>query len=293
MKYSAVTACEDAFPVSRLCKVFDVSESGYYAWLNRPLSQREQANRGLGERIQAIWQRFRGRYGAPRIQAELQAGGELVGHNRVARIMQHLGLRGKGSRKRQPRTTQSNPDHRFEPNVLQQHFDTVQPDAVWLTDITYIPTDEGYLYVAGVMDLYTRQIVGLSMASHLRSELTESAVHMALTQRQPTDPLIHHSDRGSQYTSDAYRNLLRAYPITVSMSRTGNCWDNAPMESFWATLKRECADFVFSSLAHARTEIFGYIMGFYNRVRRHSALGYLSPNDFQQQFMRQICTPSN
>ena len=293
MKYSAVTACEDAFPVSRLCKVFDVSESGYYAWLNRPLSQREQANRGLGERIQAIWQRFRGRYGAPRIQAELQAGGELVGHNRVARIMQHLGLRGKGSRKRQPRTTQSNPDHRFEPNVLQQHFDTVQPDAVWLTDITYIPTDEGYLYVAGVMDLYTRQIVGLSMASHLRSELTESAVHMALTQRQPTDPLIHHSDRGSQYTSDAYRNLLRAYPITVSMSRTGNCWDNAPMESFWATLKRECADFVFSSLAHARTEIFGYIMGFYNRVRRHSALGYLSPNDFQQRFVRQICTPSN
>jgi transposase InsO family protein len=293
MKYPAVAACEDEFPVSRLCEVLDVSESGYYAWLNRPLSQREQVNRGLGERIQAIWQRFRGMYGAPRIHAELQAEGEVVGHNRVARIMQHLGLRGKGSRKRQPRTTQSNPDHRFEPNVLQQHFDTSQPDAVWLTDITYIPTDEGYLYVAGVMDLYTRQIVGLSMASHLRSELTESALHMALTQRQPTDPLIHHSDRGSQYTSDDYRNLLRAYPITVSMSRTGNCLDNAPMESFWATLKRECADFVFDSLTHARTEIFGYIIGFYNRVRRHSALGYLSPNDFQQQFMRQICTPSN
>ena len=293
MKYSAVAACEDEFPVSRLCEVFDVSESGYYAWLNRPPSEREQANRGLGERIQAIWQRFRGMYGAPRIHAELQAEGEVVGHNRVARIMQHLRLRGKGSRKRQPRTTQSNPDHRFEPNVLQQHFDTSQPDAVWLTDITYIPTDEGYLYVAGVMDLYTRQIVGLSMASHLRSELTEAALHMALTQRQPTDPLIHHSDRGSQYTSDDYLNLLRAYPITVSMSRTGNCLDNAPMESFWATLKRECADFVFDSLTHARTEIFGYIIGFYNRIRRHSALGYLSPYDFQQQFMRQICTPSN
>ena len=127
--------------------------------------------------------------------------------------MQQLGLRGKGSRRRQPRTTQSNPDHRFEPNVLQQHFDTAQPDAVWLTDITYIPTDEGYLYVAGVMDLYTRQIVGLSMASHLPSELTEAALHMALTQRQPSGPLIHHSDRGSQYTSDDYRNLLRAHPI--------------------------------------------------------------------------------
>lgn len=293
MKYPAVAACEDEFPVNRLCEVLDVSESGYYAWLNRPLSQREQANRGLGERIQAIWQRFRGMYGALRIHAELQAEGEVVGHNRVARIMQHLGLRGKGSRKRQPCTTQSNPGHRFEPNILAQHFDVSQPDAVWLTDITYIPTHEGYLYVAGVMDLYTRQIVGLSMASHLRSELTESALHMALTQRQPTDPLIHHSDRGSQYTSDDYRNRLRAYPISVSMSRTGNCLDNAPMESFWATLKRECADFVFDSLTHARTEIFGYIIAFYNRVRRHSALGYLSPNDFQQQFMRQIGTPSN
>lgn len=149
-----------------------------------------QANQCLGERIQAIWQRFRGIYGAPRIYAELQAEGEVVGHNRVARIMRHLGLRGKGSRRRQPRTTQSHPDHRFEPNVLEQHFDTCQPDAVWLTDITYIPTHEGYLYVAGVMELYTRQIVGLSMASHLRSELTEAVLHMALTQRQPTHPLI-------------------------------------------------------------------------------------------------------
>jgi putative transposase len=293
MKYPAVAACEHAFPVKRVCEVLSVSESGYYAWRNRPPSQREQANQGLGERIQVIWQRFRGIYGAPRIHAELQDQGEVVGHNRVARLMQHLGLRGKEARKRQPRTTQSNPDHRFEPNVLQQHFDASQPDAVWLTDITYIPTHEGCLYVACVLDLHTRSIVGLSMASHLRSELPESALQMALTQRQPIDPLIHHSDRGSQYTSDDYRNLLSAYPITLSMSRTGNCLDNAPMESFWATLKRECADYVFDSLTHARTEIFAYIIGFYNRVRRHSALGYLSPYDFQQQFMRQICTPSN
>lgn len=293
MKYPAVAAGEDKFPISRVCEVLHVSESGYYAWLNRPPSKREQANQGLGERIGAIWQQFRGIYGAPRIHAELQDQGEVVGHNRVARVMRQLGLRGKGARKRQPHTTQSNPSHRFEPNVLQQHFDTSQPDAVWLTDITYIPTHEGYLYVAGVMDLYTRQIVGLSMAHHLRSELTESALQMALTQRQPMHPLIHHSDRGSQYTCDDYRTLLSAYPITVSMSRTGNCLDNAPMESFWATLKREYADFVFDSLAHARTEIFRYIIGFYNRVRRHSALGYLSPNDFQRQFMRQTCTLSN
>lgn len=293
MKYPCVAACEDAFPVRRVCEVREVSESGYYAWLNRPPSEREQANGHLGKRIQALWQQFRGIYGAPRIHAELQAQGVVVGHKRVARVMQQLGLRGKGSRKRRPPTTQSNPHHRFEPNILAQHFEASQPDAVWLTDITYIPTLEGYLYVAGVMDLCTRQLVGLSMAHHLHSELTESALAMALTQRQPTDPFIHHSDRGTQYTCDAYRNQLAAYPITVSMSRTGNCLDNAPMESFWATLKRECADCVFHSLDHARTEIFGYIMGFYNRLRRHSALGYLSPHEFEMQFMRQTSTLLN
>jgi putative transposase len=293
MKYQCVQACVGDYPVHRVCEVLDVSESGYYAWLNRPASQREQANQSLGERIQTIWKQFRGIYGAPRIHAELQAQGEVIGHNRVAKIMQKLGLQGKGSRKRQPCTTQSNPSHRFEANVLQRQFDTSQPDAVWLTDITYIPTHEGYLYVAGVMDLYTRQIVGLSMAQHMRSELTENALQMALNQREPIDNLIHHSDRGSQYTCDAYRNKMSAHPITVSMSRTGNCLDNAPMESFWATLKRECADYVFNSLTQARTEIFSYIIGFYNRLRRHSALGYISPNDFETQFKRQTCTLLN
>ena len=276
-----------------MCEVLDVSASGYYAWLKRPPSGREQANQCLGERIQAIWQRFRGIYGAPRIHAELQEQGAVVGHNRVAKVMQKLALRGKGNRKPQPRTTQADASHRFEPNVLQQQFETAQPDAVWLTDITYIPTHEGYLYVAGVMDLYTRQIVGLSMAHHMRSELTTSALEMALSQRQPTGNLIHHSDRGSQYTCDDYRTRLSVYPITVSMSRTGNCLDNAPMESFWATLKRECADYVFDSLTHARTEIFGYIMGFYNRLRRHSALGYVSPHEFEMQFMRHTSTLLN
>lgn len=164
MKYPSIAACEAEFPVSRVCEVLAVSESGYYAWLNRPLSKREQSNQCLGKRIQAIWQQFRGIYGAPRIHAELQDQGETVGRNRVAKIMRHLGLRGKGSGKRQPRTTQSNPDHRFEPNVLQQHFDPSQPDVVWLSDITYIPTDEGYLYVAGVMDLVYPQFNGVRVA---------------------------------------------------------------------------------------------------------------------------------
>jgi len=293
MKYACVAECEKQFPVNRICEVLEVSESGYYAWRNRPPSERKKANESLGQRIQAIWQQFRGIYGAPRIHAELKDQGEAVGRNRVARMMQKLGLRGKGSHKRKPRTTQSNPSHRFEPNVLERNFDAPYPDAVWLTDITYIPTREGYLYVAGVLDLCTRQIVGLSMADHMRSELTESALQMALNQRQPTDPLIHHSDWGSQYTAEAYRNLLTTYPITVSMSRTGNCLDNAPMESFWATLKRECADYVFHSRQQARTEIFGYIMGFYNRLRRHSALGYLSPSHFHMQFKGQTCTLLN
>ena len=207
--------------------------------------------------------------------------------------MRKLGLRGKGGQKRRPRTTQTNPHHAVSPNILDQHFATDQPDAVWLTDITYIATAEGYLYVAGVLDLYSRQIVGLAMADHMRTSLTETALDMALIQRQPTDTLIHHSDRGSQYTSTTYQHKLAGWPIVSSMSRTGNCLDNAPMESFWATLKRECADHIFTSLAQARAEIFSYIMGFYNRIRRHSALGYLSPIDFEKQFARQTFTLLN
>jgi transposase InsO family protein len=293
MKYEQIQACAEEYPVQRVCAVLDVSESGYYAWLKREPSPRQQANAQLGVHITALWQRFKGIYGAPRIHAELQELGMRVGKNRVAKLMQKLGLRGKGGLKRRPRTTQAHPDHAVSPNILDRHFTADQPDAVWLTDITYIETAEGYLYVAGVLDLYSRQIVGLAMADHLRTSLTEAALDMALIHRQPTSELIHHSDRGSQYTSTTYLDKLGDWQIMSSMSRTGNCLDNAPMESFWATLKRECADYVFASLAQARTEIFSYIMGFYNRIRRHSALDYLSPLDFEMQFKRQTCTPLN
>lgn len=293
MKYQQVQACAEDYPVQRICEVFEVSESGYYAWLKREPSLRQQANVQLGEHITAVWKRFKGIYGAPRIHAELQDQGMGVGQNRVARLMQKLGLQGKGGRKRRPRTTQANPQAAVSPNLLHQDFTASKPDTVWLTDITYIDTAEGYLYVAGVLDLYSRQIVGLAMADHMRSALTETALDMALTQRQPTDTLIHHSDRGSQYTSIVYQHKLAEWNIISSMSRTGNCLDNAPMESFWATLKRECADHVFASLAQARAEIFSYIMGFYNRIRRHSALDYLSPLDFEMRFKRQSFTPLN
>lgn len=293
MTYRCVQLCADDFPVARACEVLSVSESGYYAWLKRTPSQREQANQSLARHIQELWEHFKQRYGAPRIHAELQTQGWRVGKNRVARLMQGLGIRGKGGHKRHPRTTQANSSHPVAENVLAQDFDVEQPNSVWLTDITYIDTDEGYLYVAGVMDLYSRQIVGLAMAEHMRAELTETALDMALCQRQPEPSLMHHSDRGSQYTCSTYQQRLTSRGITVSMSRTGNCLDNAPMESFWSTLKRECADVVFASCQQARTEIFGYIMGFYNRVRRHSALDYLSPHDYEMQFLRQTFTLLN
>lgn len=293
MKYKQVQACAEDYPVQRICEVLEVSESGYYAWLKRDPSPRQQANAQLSAHITALWKRFKGIYGAPRIHAELQDQGVRVGKNRIAKLMQKLGLQGKGGRKRRPRTTQTNPHHAVAPNILNQDFSVAHPDTVWLTDITYIETTEGYLYVAGVMDLYSRQIVGLAMADHMQASLTETALDMALFQRQPTDALIHHSDRGSQYTSTLYQQKLADWQIISSMSRTGNCLDNAPMESFWATLKRECADYVFPSLAQARTEIFSFIMGFYNRIRRHSALGYLSPLNFEMQFSRQTCTPLN
>jgi putative transposase len=293
MKYQAIEACKTEFPVSRLCAVLKIAESGYYAWLNRVPSPREQENRQLQQSIGTVWKQYRGIYGAPRIHAELQAEGIRVGHNRVARLMREAGIQGKTACKRRPHTTQTDPSHPVAANLLDRQFTANRSNEVWLTDITYIDTAEGFLYLAAVMDLYSRQIVGMAMADHLRTELVESALDMALTQRRPPRHLLHHSDRGSQYTSLDYQKRLTASFMTVSMSRVGNCWDNAPMESFWATLKRECADVVFASHNQARTELFSYIMGFYNRLRRHSTLGYVSPCTFESQSERLFFTPLN
>jgi len=290
MIFAAIDRQRDEFPVTVLCRVLGVSASGYYAWRERPPSAREVENQGLTERIRTIWERFRGLYGAPRIHAELLAEGVEIGRKRVARLMRAAGLQGKRVQQRRPRTTQADESHPVVANVLDRQFEATQPDAVWLTDITYVETDEGWLYVAGVLDLYTRQIVGLSMADHLRTELVEGALDLALGQRPGAEGGLHHSDRGSQYTSAAYQQRLQEAGLEPSMSRRGDCLDNAPMESFWATLKRECDDRCFATLNEARSEIFHYIFGFYNRIRRHSALGYLSPIDFEQQFWRQFDT---
>ena len=222
MRYEAIEQSRGDFPLSRQCEVLGVSESGYYAWRKRPPSCRAQENVVLKETIYSLWQAYRGIYGAPRIYAELQDQGLCVGRHRVSRLMQEMGIQGKMPRKRRPRTTQSDPTHFAAPNLLGRQFDANRCDEVWLTDITYIDTDEGYLYLAGVMDLFSRQMVGLAMTDHLRTDLVETALDMALQHRQPDEALLHHSDRGSQDTSDAYQNMLSNVGITVSMSRTGS-----------------------------------------------------------------------
>ncbi|MGB7341883.1 MAG: IS3 family transposase [Phototrophicaceae bacterium] len=277
MKYEAIKQWQDEFPVAQMCKVLAVSESGYYAWLKREPSAGAIENAQLSQQIATIWRKFHRIYGAPRIWAELLELGVKVSLNRVAELMREAGLQGKTARKNRPQTTQSEPSHAVAPNLLNRTFKGHQRHQVWLTDITYIQTDEGYLYLAGVMDLGSREIVGMAMADHMRTELTLDALNMAIIQHQPPAGLMHHSDRGSQYTSHAYQQRVSDANMLASMSRTGNCLDNAPMESFWATLKRECADYIFANHQQARAEIFSYIMGFYNRTRRHSALGYSAP----------------
>lgn len=277
MKCQQVQQLAGEFPVARLCAILGLRASSYYAWLRREPSPQTVKNRDLLSQIEVIWRRFSGIYGAPRIWSELQDLGVKVSLNRVAKLMRKAGLCGKTARKRRPQTTQSDPSHAFAPNLLNRHFKGHQRNQVWLTDISYIETDEGWLYLAAVMDLGSREIVGLAMADHMRTELTLDALKMAIIQQRPAPGLLHHSDRGSQYTAQAYQQCLRTAKMRVSMSRKGNCWDNAPMESFWATLKRECADQSFHNHFQARSTIFAYIMAFYNRSRRHSALAYATP----------------
>lgn len=277
MKYEIIEQSKESFPVRRLCEFLGVSESGYYAWRQREPSQRAQEDVRLKAVIVDVWEASKRIYGLPRIQADLLDLGIGIGKQRLARLMGEAGVQGKMPRRKYPQTTQRDDTHPVAPNLLNRQFDVTQRNVVWLTDITYVETLEGYLYTAGVMDLGSREIVGLAMADHMRTELTLTALDMAIVQQQPDPGLMHHSDRGSQYTSADYQHKLNKHGMIVSMSRIGNCLDNAPMESFWATLKRECADEVFASRQDARTAIFQYVMGFYNHRRRHSALDYQTP----------------
>ncbi len=283
MKYHFMAKHKQQYRIKQMCQVLGVSASGYYAWRKGSPNQRQKEDERLTERIQAIWQDSRGTYGSPRIHAELQAQGARIGRKRVVRLMRQAGLRAKTQKRKRPCTTVSDPAHPVFANRLDRQFSASAPDQKWLADITYIETQEGFLYLAGILDMYSRQIVGLAMEAHMEKELVEAALCMALTHRQPQPGLLHHSDRGSQFTSHDYLAQLHANHMVISMSGTANCLDNAPMESFWGTLKSECATAPFATHEEARTEIFAYIAIWYNRQRRHSALGYLSPEQFEQQ----------
>jgi transposase InsO family protein len=282
VKFAWIKDHRRAFPVEAMCRVLGVSKAGFYASLVRPPSGRRKRREELAGKVRAVHEENRGVYGSPRVHRALAARGEKVCENTVAKVMKAQGISAKAKRKFVPRTTDG--DHTFAaaPNVLGRDFAADVPDRKWAADITYVPTDEGWLYLAAVIDLCSRRIVGWSMAGHMRAELCTEALGMALAHRSPGVGLLHHSDRGVQYACEDYRHLLRSNGIVCSMSGKGDCYDNAVMESFWATLKTELVHHEhYATHEQARASIFEYVEVFYNRKRLHSALGYQSPETFE------------
>jgi len=282
VRFGFIAAEKAAFPVRLLCRTLQVSRAGFYAWQARPPAPRVRADDRLGLAIAAIHAESRQRYGSPRIHAELAARGCRTSRKRVARLMRGRGLAAR-RRRRFRVTTQSRHPFPIAPNVLARQFARAAPDHAWVTDITYIPTGEGWLYLAVILDLCSRFAVGWAMSERITEALTLDALGLALARRRPPPGLLHHSDRGSQYASGDYQRVLAQHGIVCSMSRRGDCWDNAVAESFFATLKVELVhDAAWATRAAARTELFDYLEVFYNGQRRHSALGYLSPRVFEQ-----------
>ena len=272
------------YPVRELCLALEVTRSGYYAWRRGQEPAREVANRLLTEEIRRVHRRKRGRYGSPRITEQLRRDGHRCNHKRVERLMRKNGLKGCSSRRRRVCTTDSEHDHPVAPNLLLNRPAPSRPNEVWVADITYVPTAEGWLFLAAVMDLYSRQILGWSVWENLQAGGPLQALKRALVRRQHPKGTIHHSDRGVQYACQAYRQELKSAGLVASMSRKGNCYDNAAMEAFWSTLKREAmAESATWSKDRVRRELFEYIEGDYNRSRLHSSLGYQSPVDFENQ----------
>ena len=272
------------YPVRELCVVLGVTRSGYYAWCNGQETARQMANRLLAQQIHRVHQEKKGRYGSPRVTEQLRREGHRCNHKRVERLMRQQGLKGCSSGKRRVRTTNSEHDQPIAPNLLLGRAAPTKPNEVWVADITYVPTAEGWLFVAAVMDLYSRQILGWSVWENLAAGGALQALKRALVNRRYPKGVIHHSDRGVQYACQDYRQQLRAAGLVASMSRKGNCYDNAAMEAFWSTLKREAmAQSASWSKNQVRRELFEYIEGIYNRSRLHSSLGYQSPVDFENQ----------
>lgn len=281
MKFAFMAAEKAHFPVRFMCRELGVSPSGFYASQNRPESTRAAQDRDLMGPIRQAFLEGRRRYGSPRVHKALVRDGKRVGRHRVARLMRAGGIHARPKR-RFVRTTDSRHSHPIAPNVLDRKFTAVAPDKAWVTDITYIPTGEGWLYLAVILDLYSRRVVGWAMDSNMERGLVLSMLNMAVKGRRPPPHLTHHSDRGSQYASSDYRGALTAHGITSSMSRTGDCWDNAVAESFFATLKKELVhDEEFKTREEAKAKLFEWIEVFYNRKRLHSTLGYQSPAQYE------------
>jgi putative transposase len=282
MKFAWIRDHQGQFQTRRMCRVLRVSTSGYYAWSKRSPSAGRRRRDSLAIKIRRIHLQNRQVYGSPRVCRALVADGEQVCENTVARIMRQQRIRARIKRKYVPRTTDSRHRHRPACNRLARQFAADRPNRKWVADITYVATDQGWLYLAAVLDLCSRRIVGWSMADHMKTQLVSDALAMAIEQRRPDPGLLHHSDRGVQYACDDYQHLLKRNGLECSMSGKGNCYDNAAMESFWATLKTELIHQQhYATREQARLSIFEYIEAFYNRTRSHSTLGYVSPEQFE------------
>ena len=281
MKFQFIDAAKEEFPVIRLCQVLGVSQSGYFAWRSRPASPRQREDLVLLAHIRSAFARSKETYGGPRMTCELRGDGLQVGRRRTARLMRENGLKARQKR-RFKRTTDSHHAFPIAPNLLEQDFSAERPNEKWAADISYVWTNEGWLYLAVILDLFARRVVGWAVSDRLHQELALEALRKALAIRRPGKDLIHHSDRGSQYCATAYQVELKKHSIRISMSGKGNCYDNAVVETFFKTLKSELVwRTVFQTRAEAKQAIGRYIDGFYNPVRRHSTLDYVSPVQFE------------
>ncbi|PNY79252.1 IS3 family transposase [Deinococcus koreensis] len=287
-RFEFIDAHRSLFRLDVMCRMLDVTRSGYATWRGRPMSPRRAQDDVLSTEIQQIHTRTKGRYGVPRVHAELREHGMACSRRRVARLMSAAGLQGKDRRKHK-RTTTRNETHPVAKDLVHRNFDVPTPNTVWAADISFLPTKEGWLYLAVILDLHSRLVVGWTMGERLTTDLPLAALNMAVARRPPPADLIHHSDRGSQYTSRLYQAALQRSGMQSSMGRKGDCFDNAVVESFFSTLKRELMmDTVFMSRQEGRSQVFEYLEIFYNRQRRHSTLGYLTPVEFEQRGNRAV-----
>lgn len=284
MRFAFIDANKARFPISAMCVVLDVSESGYFAWRGRGPSKHSVDDVLLGEAIRDHHEASRSTYGTLRHQHDLRADGRRVGRTRIRRLMRRSQLTARKTKQFKV-TTDSKHFLDIAPNLLARDFHVAAPNQRWVTDITYIATKEGWLYVAAIVDLFSRRVVGWAASDSMETKLCLDALDMALKSRGNPVDVVHHSDRGVQYASAAYRSALKTAGAVCSMSRKGDCWDNAVAESFWSTLKTELLDVVPPTRAAARLAVFGYIEGFYNRRRRHSTIGYSTPNEFEERYV--------